>query len=203
MIYLLIPFCIFQIFKLKLYHLPTSHAIKIFHILCNHIEKYYQKPLLLEGSTSIRKIIFQWILKLRANSTYHVGYLDENNVLRYSHYLNIDSIQTTGSTSLPSTAVQQTKSQQTTNQPNILSGQQTNQDLTHTTHSIENQSTIPIRRIFKIITDCLRTETDWSVIQLVLLELPNVLQNKALLRGIDIDTFAVATVNLVRKINVN
>lgn len=193
----------FQVFILKLYHLPASHAIKIFHILCNHLEKYYNKPVLLDTSILVRKKLFQWLLRLRANATYHVGHLDDSNVPRFSHYLSIElgdvnyrSGQVAGSIALPP-VVQQAKISQTTTQTTALAAQQIPPDISHTMHSIETLSTIPIRRMFKIITDCLKTETDWSVVQLVLYELPNVLQNKALLRGTDVDTFAGATINLV------
>lgn len=193
----------FQVFVLKLYHLPASHAIKIFHILCNHLEKYYHKPLLLDTSILVRKKLFQWLLRLRANATYHVGHLDDSNVPRFSHHLSIElsdvnyrSAQVAGSTALPP-AAQQAKISQTATQTTALAAQQIPPDISHSMHSIETLSTIPVRRMFKIITDCLKTETDWSVVQLVLYELPNVLQNKALLRGTDVDTFAGATINLV------
>lgn len=67
----------------------------------------------------------------------------------------------------------------------------------HVTLSPETFSTIPIRRSCKIIIECLKSETDWSIVQLILKELPSILQNKALLRCIDMDTLAISVINLV------
>lgn len=88
--------CFQQVFILKLYHLPASHAIKIFQLLTGHLEKYYyHKPILMDSSVIVRKKIFAWMLKVRANATYNIGYPDEksavgNQAIRFSHYLSIE-----------------------------------------------------------------------------------------------------------------
>ncbi len=58
-------------------------------------------------------------------------------------------------------------------------------------------STISIRRGCKRIVECLKKEKDWNIIQLVLKELPNILQNKAILQGNDMDTLATTLIGMV------
>jgi tuberous sclerosis 2 len=55
---------------------------------------------------------------------------------------------------------------------------------------------ISIRRGCKCIVKCLETEKSWAVLQLVLKELPNILQNKALIQGNDVDLLARTLYNL-------
>lgn len=178
-----------QVFIFKLYHIPASHAIKIFHMLSGHLERFYQKPILLESSVLIRKNIFSWMLKARANATYHLGYPDEskNLMIRYSHYLSID-VGESGYRSSQSS--QPSLSQQTQVAP---SATEPHPQIT----SPEMKSTISIRRSCKIIIECLKSENDWSIMLLVLTELPNILQNKALLKGIEMDPLAVTVTQLV------
>lgn len=199
---------------MKLYHLPASHAIKIFQILTGHLEKYYHKTVLMESSVSVRKKIFAWLLKVRANATYNIGYPDDRSVavgqqlsIRFSHYLSIEMNdvnyrvvnQTAAVVGMVGASVQ-TQTQQTTTiqqQPSSFVSVPTPLPESHVTVSPETLSTIPIRRIFKIIIECLKSEMDWSIVQLVLKELPGIMQNKALLRCIDMDTLAISVITLV------
>lgn len=149
-----------------------------------HLEKYYQKPMLLEASFQIRSNIFAWLLRIRANANYYVGYLDDfkSNRIRFSHFLSIDA-----------------------NEVNYHQGnrQQQNQPATLTQQSsqeTETQTTISVKRSCKIIIDCLVNENDWSVMQLVLKGLPLILQNKALFRGVDMESLAAAIIGLVAKV---
>lgn len=164
-----------EVFSIKLHRLPASHAIKIFNILMDHLEQHYDRPKVFEQASIVRlKVslifyfhsssnmvhlqIFNWMLKARANASYHIGYPDANtDALRFSYYLGIDS-------PLP--------------------------PQTQTT-------TISIRRACKLIVRCLEHDTDYQVFQLVIKELPKVLQNKALIQGNDIEELA----NILFKIN--
>lgn len=188
-----------QVFILKLYHLPASHAIKIFQILTGHLEKYYHKTsVLMESSVTIRKRIFAWMLKMRANATYNIGYPDDkvavgNQPIRFSHYLSIELNDVNYRVVNQTTAVvASVQSQQT---------QQTSSNKNEETLSSETLSTISINRICKIMIDCLKSETEWTIVQLVLKGLPSILQNKALLRSIDMDTLANSVINLVISIH--
>jgi tuberous sclerosis 2 len=121
--------------------------------------------------------VFSWMLKARANATYHIGYPDAvNNVVRFSNYLGIEgSLQTSSS-----------QSQMTQSMMSVA-------DLTTPASSF---TAISIRRGCKCIVKCLETEKSWAVLQLVLKELPNILQNKALIQGNDVDLLARTLYNL-------
>lgn len=198
------------------------------------MEKYYVKTVLMEWSGTIRKKIFAWMLKVRANATYNIGYPDDkvgvgSQPIRFSHYLSIELNdvnyrvvnQATAVAASPQTQAQQTATSKITHwdsakfgrpfihshslvstvqqQPSSASfaGGQAPLSESHVTPSPETLSTIPIRRSCKLIIECLKSETDWSIVQLVLKELPGILQNKALLRCIDMDTLAISVINLV------
>lgn len=137
--------------------------------------------MLLEASVPIRSNIFAWLLRIRANANYYVGYLDDykSNRIRFNHFLSIDA-----------------------NELNYhqVNRQQQNQPATLTQQETEAQTTISIKRSCKIIIDCLISENDWSVMQLVLKGLPLILQNKALFRGVDIEALAAAIIGLVTKV---
>lgn len=162
-------------------------------MLSGHLERYYQKPNLLDSSVLIRKNIFSWMLKARANATYHLGYPDESKIpmIRYSHYLSID----VGESGYRSNQSSQQSLSQLTQQPQQVPAPTSESHPLIT--SPEMMSTISIRRSCKIIIECLKSENDWSIMQLVLTELPNILQNKALLKGIEIDPLATTVISLV------
>lgn len=167
--------------------MPSSHAIKIYHLLIGHLEKYYQTPALLDYSSTIRSKIFSWMLRARANATFHIGYPDTSNInqIRFSHYLGIDQHHQHHAMSFQQTQTQQTQSTQS-------SAQAQPSDIPTSTFS-----TISIRRGCKRIVECLKKEKDWNIIQLVLKELPNILQNKAILQGNDMDTLATTLIAMV------
>ncbi|EDW70416.2 tuberin [Drosophila virilis] len=150
-----------EVFEIKLHRLPAAHAIKIFNILTDHLELHYDRPKVFERARIVRLKIFNWMLKARANASYHIGYPDSSTeTLKFSHYLGIDS-------PLP--------------------------PQTQTT-------TISIRHACNLIVRCLEHDSDYQVFQLVIRELPKVLQNKALIQGNDIEKLAST---LLKKINVS
>lgn len=168
---------------MKLYILPTAHAIKIFAILNAHLEKYYQKPLLLDTSVAVRNRIFTWMLRLRTDSNYRVGYPDDTKGgrLRFSHFLTIDTNEVTYHQPVRAS------------QSNTLT-QQSSQDS-------EIQQTISVKRSTKIIIDCLIGENNWAIMQLVMKGLPLILQNKAFFRGVDMETLATTVIGLAMKVS--
>lgn len=130
------------------------------------------------------------MLRARANATFHIGYPDTSNVnqIRFSHYLGIDQHHQHHAMSFQQVQTQQLQSTQSSNQaqPN---------DVTNVPTS--TFSTISIRRGCKRIVECLKKERDWNIIQLVLKELPNILQNKAILQGNDMDTLGTTLIAMV------
>lgn len=70
-----------EVFIIKLYRLPSSHAIKIFNILVGHLELHYQKPKVFEHVNLVRykvsinhtSIIISWV------KMFNVKYVDLQN----------------------------------------------------------------------------------------------------------------------------
>ena len=46
-----------NIFIVKLYQLPSSHAIKSYRLLVAHLEQHYQKPEVFENTSSVRYVV--------------------------------------------------------------------------------------------------------------------------------------------------
>lgn len=149
-----------------------------------HLEKYYQKPMFLEASVPIRSSIFAWLLRIRASANYYVGYVEDlkSNRVRFSHFLSVDT----------ELGYHQAARQQQSQPASVT--QQSSQET-------DTQTTISIKRSCRIIIDCLLSENDWSVMQLVLKGLPLILQNKALFRGVDMEALATAIIGLVTKVS--
>lgn len=177
-----------RVFSVKLYRVPSTHAIKVYHLLILLLESHYDKPIVFQNVNVIRHKIFSWMLQARANASFHIGYPDaqNDNRVRFSHYLGIEgpyqhqSIQTQQPASL---------SQQAQSSSQLNLAQQENMKSADVMPST-SLTTISIKRGCQIIVDCLKEEKDWHVIQLVLSELPNIMENKALIQGNDIDSLA-------------
>lgn len=171
-----------DLFLEKLHQLPTNHAIKIYHILIGHLETHYQQPKVFENATKIRYSIINWMLRVRANSTFHIGYptrLISDNI-RYSNYLAVE-----GEFQHPPPQT-----------PNIQEIQSALAE--DSCFNFSTVTTLSIKRGCKIIVKCLDLEKDWHTIQLVLRELPKIMQNKTLIQGNDVDILARSLSELFR-----
>ncbi|XP_059218491.1 tuberin [Stomoxys calcitrans] len=179
-----------EVFLVKLYRLPSCHAIKIFNILVAHLEQNYNTPKVFEQANIVRYKIFSWMLKARANALYHIGYPDplNNDNIKYSYYLGIDS-------SLPAA-----------HEISTLHHQQRHQLMTQlSAHdaSVPNPhfTTISIKRACEMIVKCLDKDRDYQIFQLVIKELPKIMQNKALIQGNDIESLAAALFKIIFESN--
>lgn len=159
-------------------------------MLIGHLEKYYRNPIFLESSGLVRIKIFVWLLSLRANATYHLGYPGDrnNSVVEFSRYISIEQTEW-------NIGQQGSSAQQTT----INSPQSQLQQMDGNSQSSDIISMVSLRRVYRLLIDCLKGERDWSIMQFVLKELPNLLQNKAALRGNDIEALATTILNLVSR----
>lgn len=177
-----------DLFLEKLHQLPTNHAIKIYHILIGHLETHYQNTKVFEHATKIRYSIINWMLRVRANSAFFVGYpsprLISDNI-KYSHYLAIE-----GEYQHPP----QTPNNLQSDSASISDKNDDNPFIFSQTHV----TTLSIKRGCKIIVKCLDLERDWHTVQLVLRELPKIMQNKTLIQGNDVDILARALSDLFR-----
>lgn len=173
-----------DLFLEKLHQLPSSHAIKIYQILIAHLEAHYQNVKVFEHATKIRYSIINWMLRVRANAAFFVGYpsprlISEN--IKYSHYLGIEG-----------------EFQHPPQTPNIQEESKEEKSENVFTFPHPHVTTFSIKRGCKIIVKCLDTEKDWHTVQLVLRELPKIMQNKTLIQGNDVDILARSLSDLFR-----
>ncbi|XP_065085709.1 tuberin isoform X2 [Ochlerotatus camptorhynchus] len=177
-----------RVFTVKLYRVPSTHAIKVYHLLMLLLEAHYEKPMVFQHVNVVRYKIFSWMLKARANASFHIGYPDpeNDNRVRFSHYLGIEGPYQHQSMQ-PQQQVGLSQQAQSSSQLNLA--QQENMKTVDVMPST-SLTTISIKRGCQIIVDCLKEEKDWHVVQLVLSELPNIMENKALIQGNDIDSLA-------------
>ncbi|KAK7793760.1 hypothetical protein R5R35_000957 [Gryllus longicercus] len=169
-----------KIFTIKLYQLPSSHAIKAYRLLINHLDVHYYKPVVLENTSNIRYRVFECFLQLRADSLYHLGLPDQDTKeLRFSPYIAADRKQgdKTGGTASP---------------PPMSPAPTPYPPCTVTYMSLTHAC--------KAVISCLKQEKDWKVLHLILHEVPYVMQNKALIlskHGNDVDLLASALMAMV------
>ncbi|KAJ8682291.1 hypothetical protein QAD02_018083 [Eretmocerus hayati] len=153
---------IIKILTQKVYRLPSIHAIRAYHVLINHLELHYKDSKeIFKSVSAIRYMIFECFLKARANALGHVGFPHPSTgtIQRYSPYLVIENSTLTapsGGTSPPPASPI----------PAQATSQITNISLAHAC---------------KAVTTAVKQEKDWQVLQLILKELPQLLQNRALI----------------------
>lgn len=201
-----------DMFMLKLYRLPSTHAIRVFHLLVGHLERQYKHADFIDAggsATIIRRKIFHWMLKARANAGFYIGFPDTSKpgsgAIRFSNYLGLD---------VPLVHPQQQQQQQAASMQASTGSEKLSQlqatlspDGTAMTASTLKSlpepiptatlSTISIRRGCQRIVECLKIEKDWSIVELVLRELPNIMQNRALLQGNDMESLASTLIGMV------
>ncbi|XP_077266415.1 TSC complex subunit tuberin isoform X2 [Temnothorax americanus] len=175
---------VIKIFTSKIYRLPSSHAICAYKILVNHLEQHYKDPSIFHDVSTTRYLIFECFLKIRANSLHHLGILDASNaaVTRFSPYLILEHgtserMNNAGGGNSPPPA-----------SPVPLQ------------HLSCHITPISLTHGCKTIISCIKQEKDWKVLYLILKELPQVMQNRALVlsrQSNDIDFFAAALCSMV------
>ncbi|XP_032669228.1 tuberin [Odontomachus brunneus] len=175
---------IIRIFTSKIYRLPSSHAICAYKILVNHLEHHYKEPSVFHDVSTTRYLIFESFLKVRANSLYHLGMLDASNgtVMRFSPYLVLEHFTT-----------ERMNSASGGNSPPPASPA----PLQHLSCHVTPMS---LTHACKAVILCIKQEKDWKVLHLILKELPQVMQNRALMlsrHSNDIDVFAAALCSMV------
>ncbi|XP_063234483.1 tuberin isoform X2 [Bacillus rossius redtenbacheri] len=168
-----------RILKEKLYHLPSSHALRAYKLLVSHLEAHYRKPSVLEYISSIRYSVFECFLQMRANAQYKLGFPHpESRKVRFSPYLAVDhkdGERAGGSSSPPP------------------SSPAPSYPLCTVTH-------VSLLQACKLFIKCLKQEKDWKVLGLILQEVPQVMKNKALIlsrHGNEIDLLASALCAMV------
>ncbi|XP_057343804.1 tuberin isoform X2 [Manis pentadactyla] len=153
------------ILQTKLYALPASHATRVYEMLVNHIQLHYKHSYTLPIASSIRLQAFDFLLLLRADSLRRLGLPNKDGVVRFSPYCLCDyteperGSEKAGGPLSPPTGPPGPAPAGPTVRPGSL----------------------PYCPLFRVMLRCLKQETDWKVLKLVLGKLPESLRYKVLI----------------------
>ncbi|KAM5152339.1 tuberin [Mantella aurantiaca] len=156
------------ILQTKLYILPASHAMRVYEMMVNHIQLHYRNLYSSPIASSIRLQVFDFFLLLRADSLKRIGLPNKDGAVRFSPYCLCEIV------SEPEKRPAERKPAGTLSPP---SG----------SPSLSSQGVCPrmgylsFSLAFGVILQCLKQETDWKVLKLVLNKLPECLRYKLLI----------------------
>uniref|UniRef100_A0A8K9Y3B2 Tuberin n=1 Tax=Oncorhynchus mykiss TaxID=8022 RepID=A0A8K9Y3B2_ONCMY len=142
-----------EILQSKLYSLPASHASRVYELLIGHLQLHYKSKYSSAVACSIRLQVFDFLLMMRTDSLHRLGFLSKDGVLRFSPYCHCDmgEPEKRGSEKKPAGSVS------------------------------PPAACLPYSPAFNVLLQCLKMETDWKVLKLVLDKMPWTLQYKVLL----------------------
>ncbi|XP_074741679.1 tuberin isoform X5 [Strix uralensis] len=154
------------ILQTKLYSLPSSHATRVYEMLIHHVQRHYIYAYSLAVASSIRLQVFDFLLMLRADSLHRLGLSNKDGAVRFSPYCLCDFVE----------AEKRTSEKKPTGTLSPPSG----------SPSVPSQNAtvrvghLPYSMVFGVLLQCLKQETDWKVLKLVLNKLPESLRYKVL-----------------------
>ncbi|XP_028353781.1 tuberin isoform X1 [Physeter macrocephalus] len=154
------------ILQTKLYALPASHATRVYETLVSHIQLHYKHTYTLPIASSIRLQAFDFLLQLRADSLHRLGLPSKDGLVRFSPYCVCDYME-----------------------PERGSEKKAGGPLSPPTGPPGPAPAVPAVRLgslpysllFRVLLQCLKQETDWKVLKLVLSKLPESLRYKVLI----------------------
>ncbi|KAF6271829.1 TSC complex subunit 2 [Rhinolophus ferrumequinum] len=154
------------ILQTKLYALPASHAVRVYEMLVNHIHLHYKHNYTLPIAGSIRLQAFDFLLLLRADALHRLGLPTKDGVVRFSPYCLCDYMEPErGSEKKASGPLSPP-----TGPPSPVPAGPT-----------VRLGSLPYSLLFRVLLQCLKQETDWKVLKLVLSKLPESLRYKVLI----------------------
>ncbi|XP_006874018.1 PREDICTED: tuberin [Chrysochloris asiatica] len=154
------------ILQTKLYALPASHAVRVYELLTQHLHRHYQHTYSLPVASSIRLQAFDFLLLLRADSLHRLGLPNKDGVVRFSPYCLCDHTDPERSS--------EKKSSGPLSPPTGPPGPAA-------VGPAVRLGYLPYSLLFRVLLQCLKQETDWKVLKLVLSKLPESLRYKVLI----------------------
>ncbi|XP_057604915.1 tuberin isoform X3 [Hippopotamus amphibius kiboko] len=154
------------ILQTKLYALPASHATRVYETLVSHVQLHYKHSYTLPIAGSIRLQAFDFLLQLRADSLHRLGLPSKDGLVRFSPYCICDYMEPERS------------SEKKASGP--LSPPTGSPGLAPAGPAVRLGS-LPYSLLFRVLLQCLKQETDWKVLKLVLSKLPESLRYKVLI----------------------
>ncbi|XP_076998273.1 tuberin isoform X5 [Tamandua tetradactyla] len=153
------------ILQTKLYTLPASHAVRVYETLVSHIQLHYKHAYSLPIASSIRLQAFDFLLLLRADSLRRLGLPTKDGVVRFSPYCLCDQME-------PERSAEK--------KPNCPLSPPPGPPGPAPAGPAVRPGHLPYARLFRVLLQCLKQETDWKVLKLVLSKLPEALRYKVL-----------------------
>ncbi|KAK2919269.1 tuberin isoform X1 [Channa argus] len=160
-----------EILQSKLYSLPANHASRVYELLISHLQLHYKNKYCSVIASSIRIQVFDFFLMMRADSLHRLGVHNKDGVMRFSPYCYCD-------TGEPEKRVSEKK---TTGSISPPAGSPTPPTAPPPPSASIRSAYLPYAAAFSVLLQCLKMETDWKVLKLVLDKLPWMLQYKVLL----------------------
>ncbi|XP_053131916.1 tuberin isoform X1 [Hemicordylus capensis] len=154
------------ILQTKLYSLPASHATRVYEMLVLHMQLHYKHKYSLPIASSIRLQVFDFLLSLRADSLHRLGLASKDGLVRFSPYCLCDYAE-------PEKRSSEKKPAGTLSPPSGSPSVPPQSSAIRTGH-------LPYSLLFGVLLQCLKQETDWKVLKLVLNKLPESLQYQVL-----------------------
>ncbi|KAM4750543.1 tuberin isoform 2-T3 [Anableps anableps] len=161
-----------EILQSKLYSLPASHASRVYELLISHLQLHYKNKYCSAVASAVRLQVFDFFLMMRADSLHHVGVPNKDGVMRFSPYCYCD-------TGEPEKRVCDKKPSGSISPP--AAGPAPAAAAPPASAASIRSAYLPYAPAFSVLLQCLRMETDWKVLKLVLDKLPWMLQYKVLL----------------------
>ncbi|XP_054460558.1 tuberin isoform X1 [Anoplopoma fimbria] len=160
-----------EILQSKLYSLPAGHAGRVYELLISHLQLHYKNKYCSAIASSIRLQVFDFFLMMRADSLHRLGVPNKDRAMRFSPYCYCD-------TGEPEKRASEKKPAGSTSPPAGSPAPPTAPPAS--TGSIRS-AYLPYAPAFSVLLQCLKMETDWKVLKLVLDKLPWTLQYKVML----------------------
>ncbi|XP_040604203.1 tuberin isoform X9 [Mesocricetus auratus] len=154
------------ILQTKLYTLPASHATRVYETLISHIQLHYKHGYSLPIASSIRLQAFDFLLLLRADSLHRLGLPNKDGVVRFSPYCLCDCMELERASEKKASGPLSPPAGPPSPVP---------------TGPAVRLGCLPYSLLFRVLLQCLKQETDWKVLKLVLSKLPESLRYKVLI----------------------
>ncbi|KAI5620298.1 tuberin isoform X4, partial [Silurus asotus] len=156
-----------EILQSKLYSLPASHASRVYELLISHLQLHHKNKHCSALASSIRLQVFDFLLLMRADSLHRLGVPNKDGFLRFSPYCYCD--------------VGGTEKRETEKKPTGSVSSPTGSPAPAAPPTSIRTACLPYSLAFSVLLQCLKMETDWKVLKLVLDKMPWMLQYKVLL----------------------
>ncbi|XP_048051927.1 tuberin isoform X3 [Megalobrama amblycephala] len=156
-----------DILQSKLYSLPASHASRVYELLISHLQLHYKNKYCSAIGSSIRLKVFDFLLMMRADSLHRLGVPNKDGVLRFSPYCHCD--------------VGESEKRVSDKKPAGTVSPPTGSPTPAAPPSSIRTAYLPYSLAFNVLLQCLKMETDWKVLKLVLDKMSCTIQYKVLI----------------------